>query len=212
MVAAGSFSCLQNSCFMHNEGSGGAMKIAVYGRVSTNKQECETQLRDLREYAAQRGFEVIEEYVDRLTGMKDSRPALNRLMLDAKQRKFDAVLVWKLDRWGRSLQHLVNSLAELQALGVQFISFRDGLDLTTPAGRLQFHTIAAMAEFERSLIVERIKAGLRRARREGKQLGRPVADVDMSKVRKLQASGMSLRAIAATVGWSPSLLCKKLAG
>jgi len=187
------------------------MKIAVYGRVSTNKQECETQLRDLREYAAQRGFEVIEEYVDRLTGMKDSRPALNRLMLDAKQRKFDAVLVWKLDRWGRSLQHLVNSLAELQALGVQFISFRDGLDLTTPAGRLQFHTIAAMAEFERSLIVERIKAGLRRARREGKQLGRPVANVDMSKVRKLQASGMSLRAIAATVGWSPSLLCKKLA-
>jgi len=187
------------------------MKIAVYGRVSTNKQECETQLVDLREYAAQRGFEIVEEYVDRLTGTKDSRPALNRLMLDAKQRKFDAVLVWKLDRWGRSLQHLVNSLAELQALGVQFISFRDGLDLTTPAGRLQFHIIAAMAEFERSLIVERTKAGLRRARREGKTLGRPTAEVDLAKVRKLQSAGLSLRAIAAKVGWSPSLLCKRLA-
>jgi len=188
------------------------MRVALYARASTGKQETENQMPDLREYATQRGFEMTGEYVDSgVSGTRDSRPALNRLMLDAKQRKFDAVLVWKLDRWGRSLQHLVNSLAELQAIGVQFISFRDGLDLSTPAGRLQFHIVSAMAEFERSLIVERTKAGLRRARRQGKHIGRPAADLDLDKVRKMQNAGMSLRTIAAKVGWSPSLLCKRLA-
>ena len=188
------------------------MRVALYARASTGKQETENQKPDLREYATQRGFEMTGEYVDSgVSGTRDSRPALNRLMLDAKQRKFDAVLVWKLDRWGRSLQHLVNSLAELQAIGVQFISFRDGLDLSTPAGRLQFHIVSAMAEFERSLIVERTKAGLRRARRQGKHIGRPAADLDLDKVRKMQNAGMSLRTIAAKVGWSPSLLCKRLA-
>ena len=119
--------------------------------------------------------------------------------------------VWKLDRWGRSLQHLINSLAELQAVGVQFISYRDGLDLSTPAGRLQFHIVSAMAEFERSLIVERTKAGLKRARREGKHIGRPAADIDMDKVRQMQRAGLSLRSIAAKTGWSASLVCKRLA-
>jgi len=121
-------------------------------------------------------------------------------MADAGQRKFDAVLVWKLDRFGRSLRHLVNALAELEALGLTFISLRDNLDLSTPSGRLMFQIIGAMAEFERSLIQERVKAGLRNARAKGKKLGRPRADVDESKVEALRASGASWRAVAEKLG------------
>ena len=183
------------------------MKIAVYGRVSTNKQECETQLRDLREYAAQRGFEVIEEYVDRLTGMKDSRPALNRLMLDAKQRKFDAVLVWKLDRWGRSLVDLMTTLHELTALGVGFVSLTEALDLTTPAGRAFAGFLAVFAEFERGLIRERIKAGITDARKRGKAHGRPCVQAnDAAQIRTLAQQGLSQAAIARRLGlWRTSV-------
>src|SRR3977135_2896451 len=132
------------------------------------------QLRDLREYADRRGWLMVEEYIDHgVSGTKASRPALNRLMADAQRRKIDTVLVWKLDRFGRSLRHLVNAIAELESLGVTFISLRDNLDLTTPSGRLMFHVISAMAEFERSLIQERVKAGLRNARAKGQRLGRP---------------------------------------
>lgn len=137
---------------------------------------------------------------DRMTGSKDSRPALNRLMADASRRKFDAVLVWKLDRFGRSLRHLVNAIAELEALGVAFISFRDNLDLSTPSGRLMFHVVSAMAEFERALIQERVKAGLRNAKAKGKKLGRPRADVDQSQIEALRASGASWREIAEKLG------------
>ena len=123
------------------------------------------QLRELREYAARRGWQVVEVYTDAgVSGARDSRPALNRLMADACRRKFDSVLVWKLDRFGRSLRHLINALAELEALGVAFISLGDNLDLGTPSGRLMFQIIGAMAEFERALIQERVKAGLRNAR------------------------------------------------
>jgi DNA invertase Pin-like site-specific DNA recombinase len=131
-----------------------------------------------------------------MTGSKDSRPALNRLMADAGQRKFDAVLVWKLDRFGRSLRHLVNALAELEARGMTFISLRDNLDLSTPSGRLMFQIIGAMAEFERALIQERVRAGLRHARAKGKRLGRPPVLVNVSRIRSLRASGMSWRTIA----------------
>jgi DNA invertase Pin-like site-specific DNA recombinase len=131
------------------------------------------QLRELRTYAERRGWQIADVYTDTVTGSKDSRPALNRLINDAKQRRIDAVLVWKLDRFGRSLRHLVNALAELEALGVAFVSLRDNLDLTTPSGRLMFQIIGAMAEFERALIHERVKAGLRNARAKGKRLGRP---------------------------------------
>jgi len=126
------------------------------------------QLRELRDYAQRRELQIVGEYVDNgVSGSKDSRPALNRLMADAHSRKFDAVLVWKIDRWGRSLKHLVTSLAELDAYGVAFISLRDNLDLSTPSGRLMMQLLGAMAEFERALIQERVKAGLRKPKASG---------------------------------------------
>ena len=159
-------------------------RVALYARVSTlNGQDPEMQLAELREYASRRGWSITSEYVDQgVSGSKESRPELNQLMADAHRRKFDAVLVWKIDRFGRSLKHLVNALADLCAYGVAFISFRDNLDLSTPSGRLMFQIIGAMAEFERSLIQERVKAGLRNARAKGKKLGRPRAQVDAARV------------------------------
>jgi DNA invertase Pin-like site-specific DNA recombinase len=178
------------------------MRTALYARVSTLQgQDPEMQLRELREYAARRGIEVTDEYTDHgVSGSRESRPALNRLMADAKQRKFDAVLVWKVDRFGRSLRHLVNALAELGALGVAFVSLRDNLDLSTPSGRLMFAVIGAMAEFERSLIQERVRAGLRNARAKGQQLGRPHRVVDRDAILRLKAEGVSLRQIATQLG------------
>ncbi len=177
-------------------------RVALYARVSTanGHQDPEMQLRELREYAERRQLVIVGEYIDRMTGSKDSRPSLNRLMADAGQRKFDAVLVWKLDRFGRSLRHLVNALAELEALGLAFVSLRDNLDLSTPSGRLMFQIIGAMAEFERSLIQERVKAGLRNARAKGKRLGRPRAVVDETRIDRLRASGASWRAVAEKLG------------
>jgi DNA invertase Pin-like site-specific DNA recombinase len=129
------------------------------------------QLSELREYASRRGWTIISEYVDHgVSGSKESRPQLNQLMADAHRRKFDAVLVWKIDRWGRSLTHLVNSLADLAAYGVAFVSLRDNLDLSTPSGRLMLQIIGAMAEFERSLIRERVKAGLTKRARQGEEV------------------------------------------
>src|SRR5438105_2925205 len=159
------------------------------------------QLRELREYAARRGWQVVEVYTDAgVSGSRDSRPQLNRLMTDACRRKFDSVLVWKLDRFGRSLRHLINALAELEALGVAFISLGDNLDLGTPSGRLMFQIIGAMAEFERALIQERVKAGLRNARAKGVRLGRPRVFVSESKVSALRDSGASWEAIAEKLG------------
>jgi DNA invertase Pin-like site-specific DNA recombinase len=179
-------------------------RVALYARVSTanGQQDPEMQLRELREYAEHRGLTIIGEYIDRMTGSKDSRPALNCLMTDAQRRKFDAVLVWKLDRFGRSLRHLVNALAELEALGLTFISLRDNLDLSTPSGRLMFQIIGAMAEFERALIQERVRAGLRNARAKGKRLGRPRVIVDASRIAGLRAQGRSWAQITDELGVS----------
>ena len=170
------------------------------------------QTRDLREYCERRGFEIAGEYTDvGISGSKDSRPELNRLMADAKQRRFDAVCVWKLDRFGRSLRHLVNALADLESLGVSFISIKDNLDLSTPSGRLMFQIIGAMAEFERALIQERVKAGLRNARAKGRKLGRPRLPVDAVKIGSLRSQGRSVREIAEELGYSRSLVHKTLA-
>lgn len=176
--------------------------VALYARVSTlNNQDPEMQLAELREYAARRDWQVTEEYVDQgVSGCKESRPALNRLMADACRRRVDAILVWKIDRFGRSLKHLVNSLAELAALGVAFISLRDNLDLSTPSGRLMFQIIGAMAEFERALIQERVRAGIRNARAKGRRLGRPRVTVDVSRVSSLRAQGRSWSQIVTELG------------
>ncbi len=178
------------------------MRIALYARVSTlNGQNPEVQLGELREYVARRQWTTVAEYVDEgVSGAKESRPALNRLMLDAHRRKFDAVLCWKIDRFGRSLKHLVNALADLDAYGVAFISLRDNLDLSTPSGRLMFQIIGAMAEFERALCQERVRAGLRNAVARGKRLGRPRTVVDAAQVVRLRASGASWQRVANEMG------------
>jgi DNA invertase Pin-like site-specific DNA recombinase len=158
------------------------------------------QLRELREYVSRRGWTVFDEYIDRTSGAKESRPALNRLMADAHQRKFDVIVVWKIDRFGRSLRHLVNALAELEGRGVAFVSLRDNLDLSTPSGRLMFQIVAAMAEFERALIQERVRAGLRNAQAKGKKLGRPRVAVDVSIIERLRAQGLSWASTAKKLG------------
>lgn len=174
-------------------------RVALYARVSTlnGQQDPEMQLSELREYASRRGLIIHQEYVDQgVSGSKESRPALNRLMTDAKRCKFDAVLVWKIDRFGRSLKHLVNSLADLNTYRIAFISLRDNLDLSTPSGRLMFQIIGAMAEFERALIQERVRAGLRNAQAKGKRIGRPRQAVDSAKVLELRGQGLSWRHIS----------------
>jgi len=159
------------------------------------------QLGELREYVHRRGWQIADEYVDQgVSGCKESRPALNRLMADACRRRFDAILVWKIDRFGRSLKHLVNSLAELAALGVAFVSLRDNLDLSTPSGRLMFQIIGAMAEFERALIRERVRAGIRNAKAKGRRIGRPRVFVDATRIASLRAQGRSWSQIVAELG------------
>lgn len=177
--------------------------VAIYARVSTlnHKQDVSMQLLELREHCQRRGWNVSAEYVDAgISGAKDSRPELNRLMLGAKRRQFDVVVVWKLDRFGRSLRHLVNALAELEAVGVAFVSLTDNLDLTTPAGRLMFQVIAAMGEFERELIRQRVKAGLRNAKSKGVRLGRPPVVADARRIASARAQGHGWKRIAKEMG------------
>src|SRR5260221_13185042 len=174
-------------------------RVALDARVATlhGQHDPEMQLSESREYATRRGVSIHEEYVDQgVSGSKESRPALNRLMSEAQRCRLDAVLVWKPERFGGSLKHLVNSLADLSAYGIAFIILRDNLDLSTPSGRLMFQIIGAMAEFERALIQERVKAGLRNAKSKGKRIGRPRQQVDCSKVSELRVEGLSWRATA----------------
>jgi len=169
------------------------------------------QLSDLREYASRRGWEMFAEYVDNgVSGAKESWPELNRLMSDAHRRHFDVVLCWKVDRFGRSLKHLVNALADLDSYGIAFVSLRDNLDLSTPSGRLMFQIIGAMAEFERSLIQERVRAGLRNAKLKGKMLGRPRRIVSSDEMSRLRDQGASFREIAKAVGASPGTVRARL--
>jgi DNA invertase Pin-like site-specific DNA recombinase len=151
------------------------IRVGLYARISTSDkgQTPELQLTPLREYCKARGWTVSGEYVDKgISAVKDRRPQLDKLVNDAKKRRLDYVLVWRLDRWGRSLKHLINSLSELQALGIAFVSYQENIDLSTPAGKMMFHIVGAMAEFERSLIIERVKAGMEIARLRGQNIGR----------------------------------------
>jgi DNA invertase Pin-like site-specific DNA recombinase len=170
------------------------------------------QLSELREYAARRGWVVAGEYVDEgVSGSKDFRPALNRLMADAHRRRFDIVACWKVDRFGRSLKHLVNALADLDSYEVAFLSLRDNLDLSTPTGRLMFQIIGAMAEFELSLTKERVKCGLVNARANGKQLGRPRRVVNHAQLVQMKSAGTSIREIATRLGISYGTVRMRLA-
>jgi DNA invertase Pin-like site-specific DNA recombinase len=189
------------------------MRTALYARVSTSDkgQDPEMQLRELREHCQRRGWEIIGEYVDvGVSGSKDSRPELNKLVADAHRRKLDAILVWKLDRFGRSLKHLVNSLAEFESLGVAFISLKESLDLTTPAGRLMFGIISAMAEFERDLIRERVRSGIANRRAKGFRVGRKPIVLDATKLATMRSDGLTIREIANQLACSPALVHKTL--
>ena len=189
------------------------MKTALYARVSTvdKGQDPKMQLRELREYCQRRGWTITSEYVDvGVSGSKDSRPQLNKLMSDAKQRRFDAILCWKLDRFGRSLKHLVSALGEFEALGVAFVSLRDSFDLTTPAGRLMFNMVASFAEFERDLIRERVKAGIANRRAKGFRVGRKPVSINSAKLQALRSEGRTIREIADALGVSRGLVHKTL--
>jgi DNA invertase Pin-like site-specific DNA recombinase len=185
------------------------IRLATYARVSTLNQDTDMQTRELREYCARRGWDLVHEYVDHgVSGAKESRPALNALMLDARRRKFDAVAVWKFDRMARSVTHLLRVLEEFRSLGgIEFISLSESIDTSTPTGKMVFTVLASVAELERSLISERVRAGLRNARAKGKILGRPRCDVDPTEVRRLRAQGASWKAcgeklcISATTAW-----------
>src|SRR5215467_10692672 len=186
-------------------------RAALYMRVSTkgHGQTTDTQALALREYAERRGFEIVEEYRDEgISGAKDRRPALDRLMADARKRRFDAVLVARFDRFARSTKHLVLALEEFSSLGVDFISLNESIDTSSPMGRMIFTVIAAVAELERSLIRERVMMGLERAKRQGKRLGRPRRLLDRQRVDALRAHGFSLRQIAITLNLSKDTVAR----
>jgi DNA invertase Pin-like site-specific DNA recombinase len=188
------------------------MRVAIYARVSTvgDGQSPEMQLRELREYGERRGWQIVGEYVDAgISGAKDSRPELNRLMADAHKRRFDIVCVWKFDRFARSVSHLLRALETFKALGIEFSSFSEQMDTTTPTGKMIFTVLGAVAELERSLIAERVRAGLRNARAKGKRLGRPSAEVDADQIRTLLASGLSMQAVGEQLGVSGATVCRR---
>lgn len=190
------------------------MRAAIYARVSTvgNGQSPEMQLREMREYCERRGWTIAGEYVDAgISGAKDRRPELDRLMQDGHRRRFDVVTVWKFDRFARSVSHLLRALDTFRALGIEFVSLSELLDTATPAGRMVFTVLGAVAELERSLIAERVRAGLRNARAKGKRLGRPRAFVDAAESGRLRLRGRTVREIAEELGYSRSLVHKTLA-
>src|SRR6202051_3842692 len=173
-------------------------RVALYMRVSTLDQHPETQLYDLRGLAAQRGFQIIQEYTDRISGAKARRPGLDQMLKDARRRQFDVVLVWASDRIARSVRHFLEVLDELNHLNVEFVSFRENLDTGGPLGRAVVIIIGAIAELERNLIIERGRAGMRRARLEGRHIGRRPLDIDRVAVLQERARGRSLSEIAET--------------
>jgi DNA invertase Pin-like site-specific DNA recombinase len=169
---------------------------ALYMRVSTVDQHPETQLHDLRTLAQQRGFQIVAEYTDRISGTKARRPGLGDLLQDARRGRFQVVLVWASDRIARSVRHFLEVLDELNHLGIEFVSFRENLDTGGPLGRAVVIIIGAIAELERKLIVERVRAGMRRARLEGRHIGRRPLDIDRAAVLRDRARGQSLNQIA----------------
>jgi len=178
------------------------IRAAIYARVSTTDQSPESQLRDLRQYAEARAFE-ISEYVDTgFSGAKQNRPSLDRLMEDARKRRFDCILVWRFDRFARSTKHLLLALDEFRGIGVQFISYQENIDTTSPLGQALFTILSAVAQLERDLIRERVRAGLRNARAKGKKFGRPRAQIDADRVAALRRDGLSWSQVCRTLNVS----------
>ncbi len=187
------------------------MRLATYSRVSTSDQTVAPQQDALQSYAAARGLEIVQEFVDHgISGSKDRRPALDEMMVQAKRREFDAVAVVKLDRLARSTRHLTQLAAELEALGVDLIVVDQGIDTSTPAGRLLFNMLAAIGEFELDLIRERTRAGLRAAKTRGKRLGRPPVHIPLEEARRRVQSGESLSSVAKSLGCSKATLHRRL--
>jgi DNA invertase Pin-like site-specific DNA recombinase len=182
--------------------TGRAKHVAIYARVSTRDkdQNPETQLLQLREYAARKSFTIAQEYVDRVSGRKESRLALDQLMHDARRGRFDAIIVWRFDRFGRTVKQLILALEEFRELEIGFVSLSESIDTTTPYGKLLYVVIAAFAEFILDITRDNVCAGLHRARKEGKQLGRPRVEVDPLQVAGLRARGLSWNQIAGELG------------
>src|SRR5262245_21000524 len=178
------------------------LRAALYCRVSTTDQTTENQRLELQRYAEARGWTVTEYLDEGVSGTKERRPGLDRLMADARRRRIDVVVVWRLDRLGRNLKHLITALDELAALGMAFVSLNEGLDWTTPAGRLQAQLLAMIAEFERERIRERISAGLARARNQGQRLGRRPQRIASEALQRV--AGLSVREAAKFLGVPPS--------
>ena len=185
------------------------MKRAVlYCRVSTADQHTETQLYDLREFASQRGYEIVQEYADMISGSKSKRPGLDRLLADARRHRFDVVLVAAFDRVARSVRHFLEVLDDLNNLGIEFVSLRENIDTGGPLGRAIVVIVGAIAELERSLVIERVKAGMRRAKLEGRRIGRAPLDIDRAKVVEDRKSGMSLTQVAKKHRVSRATVCR----
>ena len=184
-------------------------RAALYCRVSTTDQHPETQLNELRQFAANRGFQVAGEYIDHgYSGARARRPELDRMMDDAQRHKFDVLLVWACDRLARSTKHLLQTIDELNGMGIQFLSQREAIDTEGPLGRAIIVIVSAMAELERCIIIERVKAGMRRARLEGRQIGRSRLDVNRQQVIDDRRSGMSLTQVAKKHGISRASVCR----
>jgi DNA invertase Pin-like site-specific DNA recombinase len=186
------------------------VRVGLYARVSTlNGQHPEMQLAELHEHSARRGWEIVGEYIDRgISGARERRPELDRLWADCRKRKVDAVLVYRYDRFARSLRQLVNALEEFRALGIDFVSLHEGVDTSTPNGRLVFGIFASIAEFERELIRGRVISGLAAAQARGVRLGRPKRTVDAARIVALRSAGASWREISETLGIGVGTACR----
>jgi len=182
-------------------------RAVLYSRVSTlhHGQDPEVQSREIREYCQRRGWPLVGEYVDAgISGAKERRPQLDRLIADAHKRKFEVIVVWKFDRFARSVSHLLRALETFRALGIEFVSLSEQIDTSTPTGKMIFTVLGAVAELERSLIAERVRAGLRNAKAKGKRLGRPTKQVNAAHIAALRAQGASWRKVGVCLGVSPA--------
>ena len=194
-------------------------RVAIYARVSGNGQNPEMQIKELQAYCRSRGWKIVGEYSDRTSGALDSRPELNRLMADANHRRFDVVAVWKFDRFARSVSHLLRALETFRALGIEFLSLSENVCTSTPAGKMVFTVLGSVAELERSLIGERVRAGLRNAKANGVRLGRPpLRELSIAEVRQLKRERRktreSFKGLAQRYGisvWTAFQLCKSKA-